>query len=279
MIDGDGALVGNSQPEILYRGRGVIVALKPPGVLSEAAGEGSMPRLLAARIMGEKADCGSGNYSAGNSAAGASKRGRAGVSAEIYTIHRLDRGVGGLIAYALSPGAAADLSRQIGEGSFKKEYFAVVHGRPDMSEGYLRDLLYFDRAKNKSFVVGKPRRGVREAELAYRLLGSAAERELHLPSAAPSSAGEQKEASLLGVTLITGRTHQIRVQLSSRGMPILGDRRYGSRAKGVGIALFSAGISFREPGGGDVVAIKASPPDDYPWNLFGNSDEYYKCFI
>ena len=242
--------------EIVYRSRDVVVAIKPAGLLSEDAGEGSLPRILAAQLK----------------PGAAVNKGSTGKNA-IYVVHRLDRGVGGLIAYALTPDAAASLSGQITDGRFKKEYLTVVHGCPEASEGELRDLLYFDRARNKSFVVDRQRKGVREAVLTYRLLGS-------VKIAGQGKDCPEETISLLGITLQTGRTHQIRVQLASRKMPIYGDSRYGSRVRGEDIALHSARLCFSEPLGGQPVELKAAPPARYPWNLFGNynDNEYFKYF-
>ena len=117
---------------------------------------------------------------------------------DIYCVHRLDRAVGGVMVYARTAAAAAALSRQIAACQFHKEYLAVVQGCPAEDSAVLRDLLFWDRTKNKSFVVKRQRGGVKDAELEYALLEA-------LP-----------ELSLLRVILHTGRTHQIRVQFSSR---------------------------------------------------------------
>ncbi len=124
---------------------------------------------------------------------------------DIYCVHRLDRAVGGVMVYARTTAAAAGLSRQIAARQFHKEYLAVVQGCPAEDSAVLRDLLFWDRSKNKSFVVKRQRGGVKDAELEYALLEA-------LP-----------ELSLLRVILHTGRTHQIRVQFSSRAMPLVGD--------------------------------------------------------
>ena len=116
---------------------------------------------------------------------------------DVYCVHRLDRAVGGVMVYARTPAAAAGLSRQIAARQLHKEYLAVVQGCPAEDSAVLRDLLFWDRAKNKSFVVKRQRGGVKDAELEYSLLEA-------LP-----------ELSLLRVILHTGRTHQIRVQFSS----------------------------------------------------------------
>ena len=140
---------------------------------------------------------------------------------EIFPLHRLDKNVGGVMVYGRTKSAAAALSRTIQEGRMVKEYVAKVHGTvPD--DGVLTDLLFKDSRKNKVFVVKKLRSGVKEAKLQYRHLG----------------------LGLVHVRLFTGRSHQIRVQFSSRGFPLVGDHKYGSRAEATVPMLFSCRITF-----------------------------------
>ncbi len=142
----------------------------------------------------------------------------------VYTLHRLDKNVGGVMVYARNKGAAAELSKAIAQGEMVKEYVAVVHGAPP-PEGDWEDLLFKDSRKNKVFVVKRQRAGVKAARLAYRCL----------------QAGEQ---SLVRVRLYTGRSHQIRVQFASRGFPLVGDHKYGSRDAAKEPMLFSCCITF-----------------------------------
>ena len=144
------------------------------------------------------------------------------------TVHRLDQNVGGVMVYARNSKAAAELSRQIQSGSFAKEYVALVHGTPEET-GDWTDLLFKDSRKNKVFVVKKERAGVKKARLTYQRL----------------RAGEQ---SLVRIRLYTGRSHQIRVQFSSRGFPLVGDHKYGSRAKETAPMLFSCCLEFEMNG-------------------------------
>ena len=140
---------------------------------------------------------------------------------EIFPLHRLDKNVGGVMVYARTKTAAAALSKAIQNGEMVKEYVAKVHGNPP-AEGILTDLLFKDSRKNKVFVVKKARAGVKEAKLQYRHLGD----------------------GLIHVRLFTGRSHQIRVQFSSRGFPLVGDHKYGSRAAQTAPMLFSCRITF-----------------------------------
>lgn len=148
---------------------------------------------------------------------------------EVYPVHRLDREVGGVMVYARNKKSAAHLSQQVSDRTMEKEYLAVVGGVPEEKTGILEDLLYFDKSKNKSFTVKKERRGVKKASLGYTVLG------------------EKDGLSLVHVLLHTGRTHQIRVQFASRKMPLVGDRRYGSKRESRNIALWSYRISFVHP--------------------------------
>ena len=177
--------------EIIYKDAGIAVCRKEPGMDSEK----DVPEALKVQLGGE-----------------------------IYPIHRLDKGVAGLMVFARTKAAAADLSRAVTEGTLEKEYLALVHGCPP-TEGTWEDLLWKDSRKNKVFVVKRQRAGVREAKLSYKVL---------VPG----------EESLVRVHLYTGRSHQIRVQFASRGYPLVGDHKYGSRSKEENIRLFSARLTF-----------------------------------
>ena len=146
------------------------------------------------------------------------------LSGEVYPIHRLDKNVGGVMVYARTKQAAAALSRLVQEGRMVKEYIALVHGTPPES-GDWEDLLWKDSAKNKVFVVKRERRGVKKARLKFLRL----------------SAGEN---SLVRIRLYTGRSHQIRVQFSSRGFPLVGDHKYGSRDEKTEPMLYSCCLTF-----------------------------------
>ena len=162
---------------------------------------------------------------------------RQALGGEIFPLHRLDQNVGGVMVYARTKAAAAALSRAIQEGHMVKEYLALVHGTPPAS-GDWEDLLWKDSRKNKVFVVKRQRGGVKKARLEFTRL----------------TAGEQ---SLVRVRLHTGRSHQIRVQFSSRGFPLVGDHKYGSRDEAIAPLLFSRRISF--PYKGNTVTYEAMP--------------------
>ncbi len=157
---------------------------------------------------------------------------------EIFTLHRLDKNVGGVMLYARTKAAAARFSKLIQDGQLIKEYVALVHGTPP-EEGELTDLLWKDSSKNKVFVVKRERKGVKKARLSYRLL-------------------RQGEHSLVRIRLYTGRSHQIRVQFASRGFPLVGDHKYGSRDEAAAPMLFSCCLTF--PYGGKEQRFEALPP-------------------
>ncbi|MCR5664458.1 MAG: RluA family pseudouridine synthase [Oscillospiraceae bacterium] len=210
------------EPVILWRNGEAVCCVKPAGVLSERSG---MPDRLEEMLSGT-----------------------------VYCVHRLDKSVGGVMIYARSGKAAARLSEGLAGRSVHKLYLAVVHGRPAEPLGMLRDLLYHDPASNKSFVVMRPRRGVRQAELRYELLQSAET--------------DSGLFSLLRIELLTGRSHQIRVQFASRKMPLVGDGRYGSPIRLGGPALWSTALRFDDPLPGAPAFFSALPPAEWPWTLF-----------
>ena len=127
-------------------------------------------------------------------------------------------------------------------------FVGVVH-RLDTGVSGLRDWLFKDSRRGRVFPVSRPRKGVREAVLEYRIVR------------------QTQDACLAEITLHTGRTHQIRVQFASRKHPLLGDGKYGSRVKGA-IALQSCGLQFVHPDTGRIMNFTLPLPDTAPWNLF-----------
>lgn len=206
--------------EILYRDNDIIVCIKPARVLSTDE-PGGLPDLLREHLGDTKAD--------------------------IRTVHRLDRVVSGVMVLARNAKAASELSRQIREDEFEKEYLAVIHGTPAAMEGTLTDLLYRDKARKMTMVAAEPAKGVQEAILDYQVLNQAG------------------SLSRIKVLLRTGRTHQIRVQFSSRGMPLVGERKYCTLEDPCEIALWSHKIGFTHPTTGKRVCFSKEPPEIYPW--------------
>ena len=207
---------------IIYNDESIAVCVKEPGLLSEDKGENSVPAFLR-RELGT-------DY--------------------IGVVHRLDRPVGGVMVYALTPAAAARLCAEAADGTMKKEYAAVVRGVPEQRGGLLVDLLLHDMRRNKSFVVSTKRRGVKEARLVYRHMAE--------------SVTDNGAVSLERIRLITGRTHQIRVQFASRGNPLVGDGRYGGKdtiAKDP--SLYCVQLSFTHPDG-RLMSFTAPAPAGYP---------------
>lgn len=168
----------------------------------------------------------------------------------VRTVHRLDRVVGGLMVLARTPAAASELSRQVRGREFDKEYLAVIHGQPETPQGIYRDLLARSREERKTYVTDAPAKGVQEAVLTYRALDT------------------QHGLSLVRIHLETGRTHQIRAQFSSRGLPLVGDRKYSTLDDGCPIALWSCRLAFRHPETGALQEFFHRPPAIYPWDSF-----------
>ena len=156
---------------------------------------------------------------------------------EVFPIHRLDKNVGGVMVYARTKTAAASLSKAVQEGLMIKEYVALVHGIPPEA-GDWEDFLFKDSRKNKVFVVKRERKGVKRARLEFQRLS-------------------EGETSLVHVRLHTGRSHQIRVQFASRGFPLVGDHKYGSRDEATAPKLFSCRLTF--PYRGSTVVYEAFP--------------------
>lgn len=218
--------------KIIYSDADILVCHKPSGVPCETAD--SKVKSLTALLSDQLSENGIPPY--------------------IKMVHRLDQVTEGLMVYSLSEKATGSLSEAIANGEAHKEYLAVIHGAPDDRDGEMRDLLLRDPKKNKSFVVDRKRRGVKEAILEYSLLDSAN--------------SKYGPLSLVSIKLITGRTHQIRVQFASRGMPLLGDGKYGARDNCSGIALLSRKLSFPHPESRKRIKFSIEPEKVFPWNIF-----------
>ena len=210
---------GDGVIEILEQTPGLVVCIKPVGVRAQGEAEADLPALLKRQL-----------------------------GCEIYPVHRLDQAVGGVMVFAKTAPAAAKLSQAIAGGELRKEYLAVLERSPEQTEGELSDLLFHDRTKNKTYVVSRQRKSVKEAKLAYRVLDV------------------QNGLCLVRIRLYTGRTHQIRVQFASRGMPLVGDGKYGSRKNAAAPALWSYALTL--PMGGAIARIRALPEAAGVWAPF-----------
>ena len=151
----------------------------------------------------------------------------------IFPVHRLDCAVGGVMVYAKTRSAAASLSKQVAERKLEKEYLALIHGVPGKESGTLEDFLFKDSRKNKVYVVKRERKGVKKAVCSYESL--------------LSGRTDCAEYTLVRVKLQTGRTHQIRVQFASRGLPLFGDGKYGAHDGEKTVALLSCAVGFAHP--------------------------------
>ncbi len=168
----------------------------------------------------------------------------------IRTVHRLDAQTGGVMVFARSRMAASLLSQQVRERQFDKGYLAVVHGAPEPPSGDMRDLLGRDAARRVTYVADVPSADTREARLSYETLDT----------------GEG--LSLMRVRLHTGRTHQIRVQFASRGLPLWGDRKYGLPDHAAALALWAYRLRFTHPQTGREMTFICPPPETEPWTRF-----------
>jgi len=209
--------------QILYRDENLIICEKPVGISSESPG---LPDIISDMT---------------------------GVT--VYPVHRLDTGTGGVAVLALSKTACQDVQNIFQNRLIIKEYFAVVEGIMPEKNGVFADYLFHDKYKNKSYVVSRPRKGVKEASCEWSVTDS-----IH---------AKEGTLSLIKIKLHTGRTHQIRVQFGSRGFPLVGDRKYGSRIKAEIPALWAFRIRFKYPSDTkSYIDVHSFPPRTFPWDLF-----------
>ena len=208
--------------ELIYKDTDIVVAIKPPRVLSTDE-PGGMPELVREALGNPNAD--------------------------VRTVHRLDRVVSGLMVLARNPLAASELSKQIRDGQFQKEYLAIVHGAPSELEGCLCDLLVRDKARKMTIVAETEGKNVQPAYLRYKAVK------------------RSDDMTRVRIQLETGRTHQIRVQFASRGMPLVGERKYSTLNDPCEIALWSYRLGFYHPTTGAFVEFFHEPPEIYPWTI------------
>lgn len=207
--------------DIIYQDKDILVCVKPAGVLSTDE-PGGLPELVR-EALGDP-------------------------DANVRTVHRLDRTVSGLMVLARRSKAASELSRQIRDGEFGKEYMAVCHGNLQDDHGVFRDLLLRNKQERKTYIVTEPGKDVQEAILEYWVLNRA------------------EDMTRVRIRLHTGRTHQIRAQFSGRGLPLVGDKKYGVPEDDCQIALWSWRLSFNHPYSGEPMEFTLDPPELYPWS-------------
>lgn len=217
--------------DVLYEDNHLLAAVKPVGIPSQADATGAEDMLgYVKAYIGEK------YHKPGAVYAG--------------LVHRLDRPVGGLMLFARTSKAAGRLSEQMRTGAWHKLYLAVTDGIPAAPEGLVTDYLRKDPRTNTVRIVSKNVPGAKEARLLYRVLGTADGR------------------ALVAVTLLTGRTHQIRVQLSGMGTPLCGDHKYGKGFGNASPALWSWRLVCEHPVRREALRLEAPPPEDGPWAPF-----------
>ena len=208
--------------EILYSDEKIVVCIKPAGVPSTDE-PGGLPELVRSALGDPKAT--------------------------VKTVHRLDQVVSGVMVLARTARAAADLSEQIRNHQFEKEYLAAIHGCPAEDKGTFRDLLARNKAEKKTYIVTESGKDAQEAVLDYRVLA------------------KTDELSKVRIRLHTGRTHEIRAQFSGRGFPLVGDKKYGM-GETCDIALWSCRVAFHHPKTGEFMEFQKEPPAVYPWSEF-----------
>ncbi len=168
--------------------------------------------------------------------------------AYIGLVHRLDRPVGGIMVFAKTSKAASRLSEEIRNNTFHKTYLAVIKGTLKNKENTLNDYLIKNEKENKSYVTSKDKG--KASSLKYKVIS------------------EKDNLSLVEINLITGRSHQIRVQFSSRNHPLVGDSKYGNNPNNIDIALFAQSITLVHPTTKETLTFTLKVPNRYPFNIF-----------
>ena len=210
--------------EILFSDKDIAVCVKPVGCDSEK----ELPKMLSEALGGD-----------------------------MYTVHRLDKNVGGVMVYAKSSKAASRLSEQMRSGDFEKKYMTVLSAIPQEERAVLRHYVKKNPINNMVYACPPTVEGAKFCELEYMVLQKA------------------NGMALTKVILHTGRTHQIRVQSATIGCPVYGDMRYGGeKAKKGFLALWATSLAFTHPVSKERLVFKIEPPkENTPWNLFDVSKE------
>jgi len=219
--------------EILYEDAHIFVVVKPAGMPSQSERSASMDMVSYLKNLLARRDKVKNPY--------------------VAVVHRLDRPVGGVMVYAKTPKAAADLSSQVSSRSISKEYMAVVMGNLPQKDGRLENWLLKDGRTNTSQVVTESGyKDVKKAVLNYDVLD---EKDMY-----------GALYSLVHIQLETGRHHQIRVQMANAGTPIVGDTKYGnvddSTRRFRNVALFSSTLEFEHPVTKKKMKFSAKPSGD-----------------
>lgn len=218
---------------ILYEDKEILVCHKPAGIATQSGKVGQKDMVSEIKNYLNKASaCGKTPCRAENSHRGSIPY--------LGLVHRLDQPVEGLLVFAKTPFAARELGRQLTEQTLHKEYLAAALGKGFTEEGSLEDYLIRDNKTNTSRIAGKGEAGAKIAKLQARTVFF----------------DPQDQISILKIRLLTGRHHQIRVQLANAGLPLLGDNKYGTessrkKSKELGIdniALCACRLEFKHPG-------------------------------
>ncbi|MEG1751706.1 MAG: RluA family pseudouridine synthase [Clostridia bacterium] len=217
--------------DVIFEDNHLLVVQKPQNVPTQADSSGDLDLLSMAKAYVKETK---------------NKKG----DAFVGLVHRLDRPTGGSIVFAKTTKSASRLSAQIVKGKFEKKYFAVVYGNPRSKSGRLVNYLKKDEQTNIVSIVPMSEKGAKRAELVYEVL-------------------EEKEGiSLIGVQILSGRSHQIRVQMANLGHPVWGDSKYGT-SKAENLALWAWSLSFFHPVKKSKMTFISLPPeDDQPWKMF-----------
>jgi len=201
----------NIEPKIIYEDNHIIVVIKPQNISVQEDESQDIDMLTIIKNYIKERDKKPGNVFLG-------------------LVHRLDRPTGGVMVFAKTSKAASRLSKQLKDKELKKRYFCVVNGRPQIVEDRLITYLKKDEKTNTVKIAPKLENGSKEAILEYKVLET------------------KNDLSLIDVNLITGRSHQIRVQMSSQlNMPIFADFKYGDKFHSGNLALWAYELSFVHP--------------------------------
>lgn len=216
--------------DILYEDNHLMIVNKKPGEIVQGDKTGDIPLVESLKEYIKERDNKPGNVFLG-------------------VVHRLDRPVGGVVIFAKTSKALSRLNEMLREGRIHKTYWALTRGLPEPAEGELKHYITTVERNNKSYASATPKAGAKEARLRYRLLG------------------QGDNFNLLEINLLTGRKHQIRVQLSAIGCPIRGDLKYGDRRSNPdgNISLLARSIEFEHPVSHTPISVTAPLPDERIW--------------